>query len=207
MTETTRTDSWATCPAGLRYLVLGEEGDEDLMISGHGLAEPGIREAVTHAGFGRVFDDLEFEGHKIADGATVADLLKVETWAREVRGCPRHRWLPWWLRHGVTGSVDWVRWQVFRVLWRTWWRGRDPLDLPRVPGWLLWLGRHWRAFSGCSKCEYVDHYRICDGCGFCSSDGTGKAPPWWDWSAPAGDPAANEGRSGYFPVTVIDLEG
>lgn len=194
-------------PNLMQYIVVGEEGGETLLIHGHGVAEDHIAAVIRHAGFGQILDPIMFQGEPISDGTTVAELRPFETWAREVRGCPRHRWLPWWLRHGVIRPVDWVRWQAFRLLWRTWRRrGRDHRELSSVPRWLLWLGRSWCAFSDCAVCEYVDHYRTCSGCGFCSSDGTGRVPPWWDWDIPKGSARdANASRPGY-PVTVIELE-
>lgn len=210
MTRHEQSAPWAVTdgPDPLRYMVLGEEGGETLMIHGHGVAEDHIAAVIRHAGFGRILDPTVFRGETVDDGTTVAELRPFETWAREVHGCPRHRWLPWWLRHGVIRPVDWVRWQAFRLLWRTWWRGRDPLELSAAPRWLLWMARRWRAFSDCGACEYVDHYRTCRGCGFCESDGTGRVPTRWDWATPDGAAAdVNAGRPGYVPVTVVDLEG
>lgn len=189
-----------------RYALLGEEGDEDLLIYGHAITEDSIRGAITEAGFGRIFGDLVIDGHKIADGTTVAELYQFETWAREMHGCPRHRWLP--LRRALVSSVEWVRYQCFQVTWRLWQSKQDPLRERWVPAWLRWLGTGWRGLAYCQACEYVDHYRSCSGCGYCDSDGTGTAPPWWDWATPDGAPAdVNAGRAGYVPVTIIDLAG
>jgi len=193
-------------PAYVRYVVLGAEGAEELLIYGHDLDEARVHDTIRHAGFGRI---LDFYTELADDEHVETDVLApAETWAREVYGCPRHRWLPWWVRHGVIRPVDWARWRVFRLVWRVWRRGQDPLDRPPVPRRLRWLGQHWRAFADCSSCEYVEHYRTCDGCDHCDSDGSGKAPSRWDWSTPEGAPHdANAGRLGYVPVTVVDVAG
>lgn len=174
-------------PSLLRYVVLGEEGAEELMILGHDLGDDSIRAVVCHAGFG---------------GATVADLVKLKTWARAVRGCRRHGRVPWWMRVGVVAAADWVRWRVFQVAWRVWRRERTS-----TPAWVQWLARHWLV-SDCSACEVVDHYRTCAGCVWCDNtpESKGKVPTLWDWSTPEGASAdANCARKGYVPVTLLEL--
>lgn len=192
----------------IEFRVLGEEGGENLMVTGHGLGEAVIRDVVRRAGFGGIFDDITIGGKKVADGLAVAELHLFETWARETRGCPRHRRVPWRLRRALVVSVEWVRSQCFRLVWRLWTSRRDPLGDRRVPVVLRWLGSRWRRLSDCDVCEFVDHYRTCSGCQFCESDGSGVAPPWWDWAVPAGAPRdVNADRPGYLPVTIIDMAG
>lgn len=141
---------WTILPdqAGVNvwYQVLGEEDAETLMIRGHKLGEDAIAAAIRHAGFGRVLDIMdELNGlSEDLDGVPVGgDLEPVETWATELRDCPKH--------------------------------GR----LPRVAR--QWLRNHWGVLESCAMCEHVYHYRTCSGCGFCSSDGSGRVPPCWDW--------------------------
>lgn len=201
-------------PARPRYMVLGEEGDETLVIHGHGIDEDTIDDVARHAGFGPILDwyaelKAELDDEPCDDRDDELTLAPVKTWARQVRGCPRHHWIPRWLRVGIdriVGAADWLRWQVFRRLWHIHDR-RDPLRERRVPSWARWLSRPWQLFQNCA-CVYVDHYHTCDGCGFCASDGTGTVPSWWDWSTKDGAPAdANAGRPGYLPVTVIHIGG
>lgn len=165
-------DNW------LRYVVLGEEGDEDLMIYGHSHDDDTIREVIQHAGLGLVLADIVINGVKVADGTKVAELRRLETWARKRRDCRTHRILPHWFRH-------------LMILWATNARHLPPL-VDRI--------------ENCQDCVHVDHYRTCQGCGWCA--GTGKVPPWWVWAVRKGAPAnANAGRAGYHPVTVVELRG
>ncbi|HEV2930749.1 MAG TPA: hypothetical protein VGW74_18865, partial [Propionibacteriaceae bacterium] len=167
------TDSpWTVAPAAVRYMVLGEEGGESLMVCGHDVTEDSIAAVIRHAGFGRILDPITINGQEVAcTGTAVAELHRFETWAREDYGCPRHRKVPWWLRRSLVVSVDAVRFLCFLVAWRLWRSKQDLLADRRVPAWLRWLGGRWRGLSDCDVCEYVDHYRTCRGCGFCTSDG------------------------------------
>lgn len=209
MTDTTVNSTlWTISDNDVRYVVLGEEGDETVMIAGHGLADDTIREAVTHAGLGRVFNDITFNGTKIADGSTVAELEPLETWARTVRGCRRHRWAPWWLRHGANNLVGWIRWRLFRAVFAIWRRGRTPIEQLHTPRLLTWLGSHWRVFPDCGTCEIVDHHRTCEGCVWCNNTpaGKGKPPLLWTWATSDDAPAdTNASRRGYQPVTVVNV--
>lgn len=60
--------------------------------------------------------------------------------------------------------------------------------------WMRELTRcpvHEKPDSDCEWCEHI------------SPD-----EPWWDWSVPEGQsPEVHRGAEGYFPVTMIDLEG
>ena len=214
MTDSTKrppvTDGpWTIGPAPgyLRYMVLGEEGDQDLLVYGHDLTEDSVQAAIVHAGFGQVFDGIVIDGVPVADGTPVAELNRLATWAREMHGCPDHRRLPLWLRSTAVNTVNWVQWQVFRRVWR-WWRARHPQQEGSAPRWLSWLGSRLEWSADCTVCEYIHHYRTCNGCGFCDSDGSGRVPAWWDWSVPDGAPAdTNAHRPGYAPVTIIEIGG
>jgi hypothetical protein len=86
-------------------------------------------------------------------------------------------------------------------------RGAGVAGRSAEPGWAAdwgdvarrtWARRHDMCphhlayVEGCSKC-----------CAFRNDEG-----PWWDWSTEPDTPVdANRDRPGYFPVTVIDLEG
>ena len=129
--STSTSSEWSIGPAGQRYAVLGEEGDELVMIVGHGFADDDVDAVIRHAGF----DD---------DGG--GDLNRSETWGRERRDCPRHRWLPRWFRHLL---ITWAR---------------NSRRLPPLVG----------RIEGCFNCVHVDHHRFCGGCGWCA--GTGEVP-------------------------------
>lgn len=173
-----RTDgTWLVAPAPdcWRYQLLGEDG-ETLMIEGHGINDDGIRDVLLHAGQWWGFDE---------------PVPAERTWATELDRCPRHRrWLRCPRRAGIA-SVDWVRYQVLRVLWKLWW-SKDPLRQWRHPRWLKRLQKWWRGVEYCSCCEWVEHYR-----------GEAGASYWlWDLD----NPGADRGRRGYLPVTIVELE-
>lgn len=187
-------DMWSVDPDGWRYIVLGEEGGEDLLIPSHEVDNERVVSVMRHAGFGTVLD-----------WSDVDELDRLETWARQLHRCPRHRVLPVAVWTMLRAATSWVRWTAFRVLWRVL-AGRAA-GSTRLREWLSRLGIPADTPPGCA-CEVIGHYRKCKGCGFCDSDGTGKVPSWWDWTTPSGARHdVNAGRAGYIPVTVIELNG
>lgn len=123
-------------PGFVRYQVVGEEDAEELVMDGHDISSPSIAAVIEQAGFKRL---LEYAYKDLG----VAELQPFKTWAREVTDCPKHGWIPQWLRQWL-----WQRWE--------------------------------HALEDCAMCTHVVHYRTCQGCGFCSSDGSGRVPSCLD---------------------------
>lgn len=187
-------NTWIPGPDGVRYLVLGEEGGEDLLIVGHEIPDDRVVSVIRHAGFGALFDWSDPD-----------ELDRIETWARQLHRCPRHGVLSWRVTAALAATTGWVRWTVFRILWH--FLARRAARDTRMLQQLSRLGTPAGTPPECA-CEFIGHYRTCKGCGFCDSDGTGRVPSWWDWTNPADAPHdVNAGRAGYIPVTVIDLKG
>lgn len=167
-----RTDGpWLVAPAPdcWRYQLLGEDG-ETLMIEGHGINDDGIRELLLHAGQWWGFDE---------------PVPAERTWATELDHWPRHHRI----QRLVIRPADWVRHQVFRVLWKLWW-SKDPLRQWWRPKWLVWLQHRWIGFVNCSYCEW---FAVC-------------TDPVWTWDTDGQPADANRGRKGYLPVTIVELE-
>lgn len=208
---------WSTgpAPACLRYDVVGEEDDEQVVIAGHQHDDHDLHVLVAHAGFGSLFEPFTVRGEVVYDGVRITDIPRVETWARLTPGCPRHGWVPWWA-HAVVRAADRARSRLYQVVWQRLWarvlatqphRGQRPL-----PASILWLGRTWRLFENCLSCEAVEHHRTCRGCGWCAGPPhkdhfrPASTPLMWDWERPPGAPLdVHAGRDGYQPVTILSL--
>lgn len=190
-------DPWVIGPAPdhVRYLMLGEDGADELLLLGHDLTEDTVAAVLRKESYDGVLVLLGMRNRVVTDRWTLADLGAVETWARQTHGCPRHQWLPDRVRRPLAAAVGWVLDRAASLRWR--------LDVPRpAEAWA-----HQRAggrlawFADCRVCEYADHHHTCPGCGWC--DEVPVPPPWWDWSEVT--PNRHAGRPGYLPVTVIDL--
>lgn len=182
-----RTDgAWLVAPAPdcWRYQLLGEDCDV-LMVEGHGIDDAGIRDVLLFAGLWWG-DDMEPVPVK-------------RTWAAELDRCPRHHRI----QRLVIRPVDWVRYQVFRVLWKLWW-SKDPLRQWWRPRWLAWTQHRWHGFVNCSYCEWEQGLRRADrGTDEYRDELVGS---YWTWGTDGKPADANRVRKGYVPVTIVDLE-